>query len=459
MVKELATVQPAEAPPTTPAAEAARLTEPRWSLAFVGILGYVIVEYMRLPMSYEIFRTIYIGKVVILVAALGWVLSPRLRGGDRSMPRALDIMVGLLLLGVFFSMLFATYLDLAWDAYLDLLKWGVIYFLIARIVISSWRVKIFVFLLLLLNLKLAQAGIRYFYNSRAYWGDEMVAVREGARAGSTGFFSNSADYGVAMCVVWPIATMLLFSRPKGLWRFLLLACVPVLLLAILVCGSRGAVVGAICILLVAWVRTVRKSAAFLMVILFLPGIFFVLPEASKERFRSAINYQQDPTASSRIIFWKAGLKMFRDHPLMGVGLANFANVRVAEYLDDEGPARAYVPHSIYIQALSELGILGTAPFVGLWILSFVTNSRTRKRLLGEDPTNRRSFEFCLACGLDLAMVGYLASGAFVAVLYYPHLWVLLGLSSGLHTACSRRRPGQEYGPPTATDPSWRPAPA
>jgi hypothetical protein len=33
------------------------------------------------------------------------------------------------------------------------------------------------------------------------------------------------------------------------------------------------------------------------------------------------------------------------------------------------------------------------------------------------------------------MVGYLVSGAFLAVLYYPHLWILLGLSVATHKMC------------------------
>jgi O-antigen ligase len=143
---------------------------------------------------------------------------------------------------------------------------------------------------------------------------------------------------------------------------------------------------------------------------------------------------------SRIVFWKAGLKMLRDNPLLGVGPRNFSQVRLQEYLDFEGPVKAYVPHSIYIQALSELGLLGTAPMVMLWVLVFRLNSKTRKRLLAQDPGNRRSFEYCLASGLDLGMVGYLSSGAFVAVLYYPHHWLILGLSLGLYTACSAKPP-------------------
>jgi hypothetical protein len=106
-----------------------------------------------------------------------------------------------------------------------------------------------------------------------------------------------------------------------------------------------------------------------------------------------------------------------------------------------------------------LGIAGIAPFLALWILSFTMNSQTRKRLLAEDPNNRRSFEYCFAAGLDLAMVGYLASGAFVAVLYYPHLWVLLGLTSGLHAGCSLRGPQAEIAASAAADPTLQPSPA
>jgi hypothetical protein len=32
------------------------------------------------------------------------------------------------------------------------------------------------------------------------------------------------------------------------------------------------------------------------------------------------------------------------------------------------------------------------------------------------------------------MIGYLVSGAFVSVFWYPHIWVLSGLAMGLNTA-------------------------
>jgi len=68
------------------------------------------------------------------------------------------------------------------------------------------------------------------------------------------------------------------------------------------------------------------------------------------------------------------------------------------------------------------------------------NALTRRRMLAQDKVaGRRTFEYCLAQGLDLALVGYMASGAFVSILNYPHLWILAGLSVGLYTTCSGKQ--------------------
>lgn len=412
---------------------------------------------MRLPMSYEFFRTIYIGKVVILVAAIGWVFSPRLPVADRSPIRSIDIAMGGLVVGAFFSMLFSEHVDLAWNGYVDLLKWGITYFLISRTLVSTWRLKVSIFIMLLLNLKLAQAAIRYFYNTRSFY-DEVAAVREGARAGSTGFFSNSADFGLAMCVVWPIAFMLLFAKMKGLWRILLIACSVVFLVAIIICGSRGALVGGVCIVIVGVIATGKKRAALVMALLMLPGILYLLPGASKERFRSAWELEGDVTAQSRLTFWKAGLRMFAEDPILGVGIKNFPITRLKRHADMGETTRAWVPHSLYIEVLSELGLAGTLPGMSLFVLLFIINSRTRKHLLTLGPDQRTSFEYCLSWGLVLGTVGYMTAGAFIAVFYYPHLWVLLGLSTGLYVAAARKTVSFAPVPTIPGDLPWDQAP-
>jgi hypothetical protein len=81
---------------------------------------------------------------------------------------------------------------------------------------------------------------------------------------------------------------------------------------------------------------------------------------------------------------------------------------------------------MFIQALSELGIVGLALI--LW--SFVASFRRHwlVRLPGLETGESRQFTFRLAHALDLSLIGLAISGSFLTVLYYPHLWMLLGLS-------------------------------
>ena len=181
-----------------------------------------------------------------------------------------------------------------------------------------------------------------------------------------------------------------------------------------------------------------KGVLVLIVIL---AAVFLAPEAYRDRLRSSLHPEEDQTASLRLTLWKSGMRMFLDHPLLGVGPGNFASEFASQYDVSTRVSGMWAPHSIYVQSLSELGLLGTLPLIVLWYLFFRVNAKTREDLqsLGEDA--KRRFEYRLSQGLDLAMVGFLTSGAFLTVLYYPHLWVLLGLSAGLQTLQSRVEQG------------------
>jgi len=405
----------------------------RWSLGFVGILAYLFVEYMRLSAQYQFLLPLQVGKVVVAICLLGSLIAPRVPG-NRPAVRFLDLSMGCLVFAALISACFARFQEPAWTAFFDLLRWVLIYFLIGRIVVSSWRQRIFVFLLLLLNLKMAQAAIRGFVAAKAFGRSDEFLARIGVGAGSVGFFGNAGDFGVAMCVVWPLAGVLLLGESKKLPRAFLLVSFLAISGGIIVCGSRGAVVGAAVAALAAWARNPRRLGAAVIFLLFIPGLIYLLPGASKDRFRSALHWQEDTTASQRVALWEAGLRMFRDHPLLGVGPGNYPPSYSETYAKPDEDAGSWVPHSIYVQALSELGVAGTIPVFLLFLGCFRLNAQTRKHLLKRRLEKRRGFDFFLALGLDLALIGYLVSGAFLTVLYYPHLWVILGMSVGLHTA-------------------------
>ncbi|MBZ5516293.1 MAG: O-antigen ligase family protein [Acidobacteriia bacterium] len=423
----------------------------RWSLGFVGMLAYLVVEYMRLSAQYQFLLPLQVGKVVIAICFLGWAVAPRV-SGKRPAVRLVDVTMACLVFVTFLSASFARSQESAWTTFFDLFRWALIYFLIGRIVVSSWRQRVFVFLLLLLNLKMAQAAIRGFIAAKAFGRSAEFLAGMGVGAGSVGFFSNAGDFGVAMCVVWPLAGVLILGESKKIPRAVLLVFFLAFSGAIIVCGSRGAVVGAVIAALAAWARNPRRLGAAALFLLFVPGLIYVLPEASKARFRSALHWEEDRTASFRVELWRAGLRMFRDHPLLGVGPGNFPPSYSLSYAKPGEDPAGWAPHSIYVQALSELGVAGTIPVLLLFLGCFRLNAQTRKHLGKQGAEKRRSFDYFLALGLDMALVGYLVSGAFLTVLYYPHLWVILGMSVGLHTAITAKPVG-EYG--LATEPAGR----
>ncbi len=415
--------------------------EPRWNLAFLALLAYLLVEYSRLQLMYPILEPLHLGKVLVVLCVVGLLMSPRVPGNKQTGSWGIDLALSAFLLASFLSVLFARSQALAWQAFANAFPWVVIYFLISRILISSWRLRIFAFVLLLLNLKLAQFVIRYYFKELSWGRSESFLSRHGVGAGSTDFFGNPGDLGVAMCVVWPLAGSLLFGEPKKLPRLLLLACFTAFFVAVLLCGSRGAVVGAAATALAAWARNPKRIGGAVMVLFVLSGTYYLLPDANKERMQAALHWQTDETSRIRIELWKAGWSMFEDHPILGVGLGNFALAYHTAYAPDSTLHPSYwAPHSIYVQALSEVGLAGSLPLLMIWLLFLRLNARTRRHLQASGLGGSRSFEYRLSLGLDLALVGYLISGAFLTVLYYPHLWFLLGMSVGLHAACLRKQP-------------------
>lgn len=410
-------------------------TEERWDLAFLGILAYLVVEYARPGSMFPELGALHLGKIVTAMTVLGYALH-RLGGGRRQRANGIDIGLLVFLFASFVSACFARDQGLAWAGFVDIVRWGVVYFLISRIVNNSWRLRIFVFLLLLLNLKLAQYVIRVYIAERETGLDPMYLAKQGIPAAG-GFFANGSDFGLAMCVVLPLAGTLFFGETKKLFKLCLLISFVVFLISIMFCGSRGAVLGVTAVAFTSGVRAPRKLAVVAAVLLLVAAIVFVLPDASKQRMHSAQEWEKDGTASNRIMLWKAGMRMLWDHPIIGVGPWNFARTRMKYYAGGDPNPRATLAHNTFVEAVVDLGLLGGVPFLMLLLLYLRLNAQTRKYLLALGAERRRGFEYCLALGLDLALVGFLTAGFFHSALYYPQLWLLLGLSVGLHSTCTQ----------------------
>ena len=98
-------------------------------------------------------------------------------------------------------------------------------------------------------------------------------------------------------------------------------------------------------------------------------------------------------------------------------------------------------HNVFLQASTELGYAGLAAFLIMIGWTFRMNAKTRKRMRGRPDGQYLHF---MAMGLDAALVGFMVSGFFVTVLYYPYFWVNYSLTAALYTVA---RDKAKTGPP------------
>ncbi|MEA2361395.1 MAG: hypothetical protein QOD71_540 [Thermoleophilaceae bacterium] len=130
----------------------------------------------------------------------------------------------------------------------------------------------------------------------------------------------------------------------------------------------------------------------------------------------------------------AGLHMWADHPLVGVGPDNF-EVHYQSYsatigIDQRPQARG--AHNLYLESLAETGLLGAIAFLGVLWLALTGAWRARSRLAGRDAL--------LGEGLLMALSAFLICAVTLHSAYARYEWIFLGL--GLAAGCLARRPAR-----------------
>lgn len=385
------------------------------SLSFWFASAYLFFEYVRPQQIYEWLPSVPYNKIcLILTAVCMLVEGRRIRFGIAEAWLAIFSAI------VVASSLTATFPQVSIDHLSDYFNWVLIYVLIANTVDTERRFVVFVMMFMIWNFKMSLHGTRS-------WAADGFAFRDWGTGGAPGFFQNSGEFGIEMCVFiallapWINNLRPYWKRWKLLaWLFIALTAVT----GIVGSTSRGALLGlgAICLM---WMwRSRYKGRALVMTVVIAGFTYFLMPDEAKARFTTM---GQDATSVQRTTFWKQGLQMMETHPALGVGFKNWMDYHRIAF-----PGEYHLlPHNIFIEVGAELGYGALVAFGGLIVATLVINRRTRK-LLEHRPEGRFMRE--MAHGLDTAMLSYLVCGFFVTVFYYPFFWINLAMTMALHNA-------------------------
>ncbi len=284
----------------------------------------------------------------------------------------------------------------------------------------------------------------------------IQGVLHGGEVKGTAFFSDNNDFSLAMNIFLGISFFRFVENPKK--NMGVLAIIALFLCGILVSFSRGGFVGLCVMGVFILAKARRKMLGVLLVIAMILFVSQIAPSKYWDRMRTITDVQDDRgTARGRIYYWQRAWEMFLDHPLVGVGPGNF-NWNISEYEPEEGlrgkTRGGRASHSLYFTLIPELGLVGCFLFGMMLFVNYRTLRRVMKQFKGRERTqashervesegNRAlkgedsetsqimNMMYYDALGIYVAFAGFLVSGMFVSVLYYPHFWILSSMASSL----------------------------
>jgi O-antigen ligase len=401
--------------------------------AFWATCLYLVVEYVRPQQLIGALYGLPLGQIVLSAALLAFLGSGKwfaMKGLGSWLLVAYTVVIGLSS-----ATAYDTSASIAgWRLWIS---WVVIYFLIVNVVNTRARFFVFMTIWLVSHYYMSQGAAKQF----ALRGFTFDAY--GVR-GAPGWFANSGEFGIAMCMFLPLAWHFYLGVRRHLSKLKLALVIGMPVTAaigIMGSSSRGAVLGMLVVAVWAAFWSKYRVKAFVGGAMLLVAAWFVIPSEFKDRFTTA---GEDYTSQTRKTFWLAGIDMVATHPVLGIGYGNWLPYYANHYLDPtagkrDPTSRLQLPHNIFIECVAELGLVGLGVFLALIGATLRLNYLTRKRIR-ERGGAQNEFASEIAYGLDAAMIGYIVSGFFVTVLYYPFFWVNLALTTALHSAVAAEVP-------------------
>lgn len=259
--------------------------------------------------------------------------------------------------------------------------------------------------------------------------------------GSNGRVENLDYYDandIGMLLVASIPLLVYFLR-KGVplhQRIPALVTGPLVMMAVVRTGSRGAFLGLIAVaayLLFRFTAIPRRARFGSLVVL---AVVFML--AASDQYWTMMSTLLHPTEdynwsgnaqSGRMEIWKRGIGYMLSRPLTGVGVQAFPVAEgtispLAERQQLGFGLKWSAAHNSFVQIAAELGVPGIVAFLAFLVTAF--------RMLGRGggPGGARAGPAALDQGLRGSILGYAVTGFFLSQAYAAFLYALMGIVIG-----------------------------
>ena len=230
--------------------------------------------------------------------------------------------------------------------------------------------------------------------------------------------SDANDFAFFLLCAVPLAVAL-YARSARRVGWIWAVLTVVLISGIALTFSRGALLALGAMLVITLVRGyVRARYLIAGATLIAVAAMAITSLAPQEIQRSLTQkeYVADANVSSRMDSWAMAAEMTADYPLLGRGPGGYRST-AHRYIPENTADTTHlaVPHNMYLDISSELGIPGLVAFLAMIGLAL-------------HATLRPSREDSLAAAVFVALIGTGIAAVFLSEQYYLPIWLLIALA-------------------------------
>lgn len=240
------------------------------------------------------------------------------------------------------------------------------------------------------------------------------------------FFGLSINFSAFLLLYLPLNSLVAFFAQKRTLKLIAIINVLLLFSCLIWHASRAAALAILVSLFTIFFLKNRKLTLSLAIFLII--LTFLLPSDVKDRAITTFNPR---LWGDRISLWGTAIAIFQDFPIFGSGLGMYERL-LYTYNSYGGYSESFIhlhAHNTYLEALSEIGLLGLTAFLSIFVLFF---KNTFKRLKASLNNDVQAVQLGLSGGILATLIFAFSStiitvGVQDAVLF----WFLLGAATGL----------------------------
>jgi hypothetical protein len=273
-------------------------------------------------------------------------------------------------------------------------------------------------------------GVYYGYDANdAYFNNQWSRFSQGRLSGpENGAYNDNNKFALIMVIGFPFLLLGFFHFKNIVIKAVLVLGMVFCLHGIFLTGSRGALlaIGGAVFVCTRVLHFTGFKKAFINMAILAGFVFVVLDQAGMTLGRTSVAVNADAQTSEkppnpRVLSWKVGMGLIKNHPLLGVGVYRF---RIASATEFPGKS-PHVAHNTFITFASCSGLMAGLLYLYTFWASFVMLRKINT------CTNNGSVYRYSANSAFAALCGFFIGAIFLDLLIFEPYYFLLMLL----TAC------------------------